>query len=143
MIRNINKLLKSGKSKKPPVQNNNEEPKPEDTLYDSFEQNIEMFRFIYQNCSDVIFRSFFLFGKTRAMIIYIEGLSDIEGIENFVLIPFMQETGNETKPLNELLEKEIPVSKAKKVRMIADCIESISNGNPILLIEGEKWMDSL
>ena len=137
MIRNINKLLKSGKSKKPPVQNNNEEPKPEDTLYDSFEQNIEMFRFIYQNCSDVIFRSFFLFGKTRAMIIYIEGLSDIEGIENFVLIPFMQETGNETKPLNELLEKEIPVSKAKKVRLVADCIESISNGNPILLIEGE------
>ena len=98
MIRNINKLFKSGKSKKPPVQNNNEEPKPEDTLYDGFlEQNTEMFRSIYQNCSDVMFRSFLLFGKTKAMIIYIEGLSDIEGIENFVLIPFMQGTGNETK----------------------------------------------
>ena len=96
-----------------------------------------MFRSIYQNCSDVIFRSFLLFGKKKAMIIYIEGLSDIEGIENFVLIPFMQETGNETKPLNDLLEKEIPVSKVKKVRLVADCIESISNGNPILLIEGE------
>ena len=137
MIRNINKLLKKGKEKKSPVQNNHEDSKPQDVLYDNFNQNIEMFRLIYQNCSDVMFRSFLLFGKKKAMIIYIEGLSDIEGIENFVLIPFMQETGNETKPLNELLEKEIPVSKVKKVRLFADCIESISDGNPILLIEGE------
>ena len=84
-----------------------------------------------------MFRSFLLLGKKKAMIIYIEGISDIEGIENYVLTPLMQETGDEPKPLTELLEKEIPVSKVKKVRMIADCIESVSNGNPILLVEGE------
>ena len=106
-----------------------------------FSQNIETFRSIYHNCSDVMFRSFLLFGKTRAMIIYIEGLSDIEGIEEFVLIPLMQETGNETKPLNEFLEHKMPVSKVKRVKLVADCIESISNGNPILLYEGENgWI---
>jgi hypothetical protein len=50
LIRNINKLLKSGKSKKPPEKSNNEELKPQDVLYESFEQNTEMFRFIYQKC---------------------------------------------------------------------------------------------
>lgn len=50
LIRNINKLLKSGKSKKPPEKSNNEESKPQDVLYESFEQNTEMFRFIYQKC---------------------------------------------------------------------------------------------
>ena len=104
MIRNVNKLLKKVKEKKPPVQNNYENSKPQDVLYDNFNQNVETFRSIYQNCSDVMFRSFLLFGKTKAMIIYIEGLSDIEGIENYVLTPFMQETSNESPSLNEFLE---------------------------------------
>ena len=138
MIRNINKLLKKAKEKKPPVQNNYEDSKPQDLLYDNFNQNVETFRSIYQNCSDVMFRSFLLFGKTRAMIIYIEGLSDIEGIENYVLTPFMQETANESQSLNEFFETKMPVSKVKKVKLVADCVESISGGNPILLCEGEQ-----
>ena len=97
-----------------------------------------MFRSIYQNCSDVMFRSFLLFGKTRAMIIYIEGLSDIEGIENYVLTPFMQETANASPSLNEFFETKMPVSKVEKVKLVADCVESISGGNPILLCEGEQ-----
>ena len=95
MIRNVSKLLRKMKEKMQPIQNNQEVSKPQDVLYNQFNQNIEMFRSIYQNCSDVMFRSFLLFGKTKAMIIYIEGLSDIEGIENFVLTPFMQEAPNE------------------------------------------------
>ncbi|WP_338473148.1 spore germination protein [Niallia sp. XMNu-256] len=120
-----------------------EDSKPQDALQDGFDQNVETFRGIYQKCSDVNFRSFYLFGKRQAMIIYIEGISDTEGIENYVLIPFMQETEKENQPLNELLEKRMPVSKVKKIRLIADCIESISNGNPLLLIEGEKEAYSL
>ena len=77
-----------------------------------------MFRSIYQNCSDVMFRSFLLFGKTRAMLIYIEGLSDIEGIENYVLTPLMQESANESQSLNEFFENKMPVSKVKKVKLV-------------------------
>jgi len=138
LIRNINKLLKKAKEKKPPVQNNYEDSKPQDLLYDNFNQNVAMFRSIYRNCSDVMFRSFLLFGKTRAMIIYIEGLSDIEGIENYVLTPFMQETANASPSLNEFFETKMPVSKVKKIELFADCVESISSGNPLLLCEGEQ-----
>jgi len=33
---------------------------------------------------------------------------------------------------------KVPVSNVKRVNMLADCIESISSGNPILLYEGEN-----
>ena len=143
LIRNVSKLLRKTKKKRHPIQNNQEVSKPQDVLYNHFNQNVEMFRSIYQNCSDVTFRSFLLFGQKKAMIIYIEGLSDIEGIENFVLTPFMQEAPNESPLLHEFLENKIPVSKVKKVNLVADCIESISNGNPILLFEGQPHGYSL
>ncbi|MCQ6278423.1 spore germination protein [Bacillus sp. EB600] len=134
MIRNVNKLL--SKSKKQPEQKN--VPKPQGALYENFDQNVEAFRSIYSKCSDVVFRSFVLFGKKRAMIIYIEGLSDIKGIDEYVLSPLMQETVFDIEALNEFPENKVPVSNVKRVNMLADCIESISSGNPILLYEGEN-----
>ncbi|MFJ5622680.1 spore germination protein [Peribacillus loiseleuriae] len=138
MIRNVSKLVGKTKEKESHLQKNHEDSKPQDTLHKNFNQNVEIIRSVYDNCSDVVFRPFLLFGKTRAIIIYIEGLSDIEGIEEFVLSPLMQEPTNEVQSLNEFLEQKMPVSKVKKVNMFADCIESISTGNPILLYEGEN-----
>ncbi|MFE4243322.1 spore germination protein [Peribacillus butanolivorans] len=138
LIRNVSKLLRKTKEKKPHIQNNYQDSKPEDPLNGEFSQNVETLRLIYDNCSDVMFRSFLLFGKTRAMLIYIEGLSDIEGIEEYVLSPLMKESANVPQPLNDFLVHKMPVSKVKRVKMIADCIESISIGNPLLLYEGES-----
>ncbi|KAB7706306.1 spore germination protein [Bacillus aerolatus] len=128
----MSKLLRKTKKKK----QNQQESKPQDALHQSFNENVEIFRSIYENCSDVVFRPFSIFGKTRAMIIYIDGLSDVEGLDENVLSPLMQETANESQPFNELLENKLPVSNVKKVNLLADCIESISTGNPILLYEG-------
>ncbi len=141
MIRNVQKLLKKKQKKQPVVQT--QKPKSQETLYKNFNQNVELFRSIYNHCSDVIFRSFLLFGKIKAMIIYIEGLSDTEGLDKEVLAPLMKEENNSQQSIKELLDKEISVSKGKKIDLIADCIESISNGDPILLIEGESTAYSL
>ena len=140
LIRNVDKLLRKPKEKKKPqsLQKMIQDSKPKDPLHEKFSQNIETLRSIYDNCSDVVFRSFLLFGKTRAMLIYIDGLSDIEGIEEFVLAPLMQESVDEQQSINEFLEHKMPVSKINRVKMLADCIESISLGNPILFYEGES-----
>ena len=42
----------------------------------------------------------------------------------------MKEPTNEDQTFNEFLEHKMPVSKVKRVHMIADCIESISSRNP-------------
>jgi len=113
LIRNINKLLKKASVKRPPVSNNQgASTKFQDMLNEDFEQNVNIFRSIYLNCSDVLFRSFLLFGQKKAVIIYIQGLSDIEGLENFVLTPLMQEKPKES-PF-EILENKLPVSQVEK-----------------------------
>lgn len=140
LIRNVDKLLRKTKGKKndQALENKIQDSKPKDPLYKSFSQNIEALRSIYHNCSDVTFRPFLLFGKTRAIIIYNEGLSDIEGIEKYVLSPLMQESENEFPSINEFLEAKMPVSKVERVKIFADCIESISLGKPVLFYEGES-----
>ncbi|PEJ48479.1 hypothetical protein CN692_23775 [Bacillus sp. AFS002410] len=133
MIRNKHKLLRTFKSRK-----NEEINVRQDPLYDNYGQNIEAFELIFDNCSDVIFRSFLLFGNTRATIIYIEGLTDKEGIENFVLVPLMEKVSTTKQSINDVIEDKIPVSKVNKVISFQQCIDSISSGNPILLSEGVK-----
>nr|WP_246197161.1 spore germination protein [Cytobacillus depressus] len=109
-----------------------------DSHLKNFSDNEIILRTIYENCSDVVFRSFLLFGKKKALIIFIEGLSDNDGIEKYILSPLMQETDHSSQVFHELLEQKIPVSKVKRIHLLKDCIESISSGNPLLLYEGEN-----
>ncbi|MES1047524.1 spore germination protein [Heyndrickxia oleronia] len=136
LIRNVSKLLKKTMNKDHHDQKKQSDSKPQDYLSADFQQNVQALQSIYEHSSDVIFRSFFLFGKIRAMIIYIEGLSNTDGIDEYVLLPLMKEENLE-KISMELLEYRLPIAKVKRAELLADCIESISNGNPILLYEGE------
>lgn len=140
MIRNVNKLLKKKKKNSnallpDPYQHS----KPQDPLSKDFEQNVATFRSIYQDSSDVIFRPIQLFGKKKAVIIYIQGLTDVPGLEEHVLLPLMQQTEPPpSEQLSPFLKNRLPVSDLKKLDLIADCVESVSMGNPILLYEGES-----
>jgi len=140
LIRNINKLLRKPKQKNNDIQAEQEQQDvtPVDFLSKHFDHNVEALRLVYDRCSDVVFRPFLLFGKTRATIIYIEGITNVEGMEEFVLSPLIKETASETPSLNEFLENKLPISKVKRMYTIAECIESISSGNPILLYERES-----
>ncbi|MCJ8008319.1 spore germination protein [Lederbergia wuyishanensis] len=107
------------------------------------DENIEKFRAIYENCYDVVFRSVLLFENKLAMIIYIEGLSDVEGIEEYVITPLKKNQTIKKEPFDELLYNQLAVGKIQKIHLLADCIESISSGCPILLIDGENYALSL
>lgn len=143
MIRNIRKLLGS-KRKRGSAQNKAKESNPQETLTNDFNQNVQWFRSVYTNCSDVVFHEFRPFGTYKAMLIYIEGLANTEQLDKDVLSPLSQNNTNGQKQSKiEFVESQITASKAKKVRLLADCIESISIGNSLLLLEGEKEALSL
>jgi len=133
----VNKLFKSSKKEK------QQPPKPQNVLQNNIDANIEKFRSIYDNCADVVFRSFLIFEKKLAMIIYIEGLSNDERIEESILTPLIKNQDHEQQPFDEFLYNKITVSKINKVHLFADCIESISIGNPIILIDGQNYALSL
>ncbi|WP_223192349.1 spore germination protein [Paenibacillus sedimenti] len=101
----------------------------------SIDENSQMLRSIYSNCPDVVFRSFTIGGKKKAMLLYIEGLSNIESIDQNVLAPLMQENVQEPENIDRIIEQKIHVSSTKEVKTFEDCIEQISAGNPVLLID--------
>lgn len=100
-------------------------------------QNYQVICSIYEDCSDVVFRPFMIGGKMEAYLVYIEGLSNIEEIDANVLAPLMQEDRSQPKTWNEWFKKKLSVAKVKEIKTFADCIQQISMGNPVLLIEQE------
>jgi spore germination protein KA len=108
-----------------------------DDLSKTLSENINALQSIYSNCPDVIFRSFSIGNTLKAVLVYIEGLSNIEEIDKNVLSPLMTV---ETEMLLDfsVLEEKLPVSKIKQVTKIQDVIEQISFGNPVLLLDQQS-----
>nr|WP_315899175.1 spore germination protein [Paenibacillus cremeus] len=92
---------------------------------------------IYANCSDVVFRSFIIGKNTKAILVYIDGLSDSEGIEEHVFTPLLRDELEESADFLKAVEQRLTVTQVKPFSTIAKCIECLSNGLPILLMDNE------
>ncbi len=104
-------------------------------LSNKLSDNEKKFRSIYKNCSDVIFRSFYIGEQVKALLIYIEGLSNIEEIDDSVLTPLINASVGEDYLIDTLIHKEISTSSVKEVNTFADSIKEISAGNPVILVD--------
>ncbi|GHH99426.1 spore germination protein [Neobacillus kokaensis] len=133
--------LKSNKAKKTLAAEN--AIQVEGSLYESLDENLNKLQSIYDECSDVIFRHFFISGKEKALLIYIEGMTNIEEIDNNVLSPLMQESEVLINDVKTMMEKKVPVSNIKEMKTFFDCVQEISVGNPVIIINGEKTGFSL
>ncbi|HZH61587.1 MAG TPA: spore germination protein [Metabacillus sp.] len=135
------KLLKSKTAKKTPIVE--QFTQEQDPLSDNLTDNENKFRTIYKDCSDVIFRTFFIGGKEKAILIYFDGLSNIEEIDDNVLSPLMQNTEEQFYDVNSLIEKRISVSNVKEIKTFSECIQEISLGNPVIMVDKRKTGFSL
>lgn len=121
----------------------NQNQQQQDFLSTDLNKNLQKLQNIYQNCMDVVFRPFQIGGKTKAALIYIDGLADIEEIDAGVLTPLMKENNAKENTdqfihVNHILEQKLTVSKVKRVQTITEYIEQISGGNPVLLIDQQS-----
>ncbi|UOF89272.1 spore germination protein [Fodinisporobacter ferrooxydans] len=107
------------------------------------EENINLFQNIYTDCSDVIFRSFLIGNRIEAVLIYIDGLANLEDLETNLLAPLMQNIQEQTDIVDHLKKNKIAVAYVQEFETIDKGIESILRGNPLLLLEGEKRALSL
>jgi hypothetical protein len=51
--------------------------------------NLERLRSVFTGCSDIVFREFLLFGRTEALLVYVDGLLDTVELEQQVLRPLL------------------------------------------------------
>lgn len=108
----------------------------QDFLSSDLDKNLQIFQFLYKDSFDVAFRTFFIGGKTKAALVYIDGLSNMEEINDNVLAPLMEAEGVNFN-IYDMLEAKIHLSKMKEVLTVTDCIENLSIGNPVLFVEQE------
>lgn len=115
---------------------NKQQPRSQEKLSDSYIANISVLQDIYKQCSDVIFRPFQISDNTAASIIYINGLTDQDAVGKLVLAPLMQTEWSHEDELGRLIESSLPVSEVRLLRTFGECVEQLSGGNPILIVDG-------
>lgn len=106
-------------------------------LTSDLDVNVQKLRAIYENCPDAIFRPFLIGGETNAMLIYIAGLSNAESLNNNLLFPLMQHDAALSNNISMFIEQKLTISKVQKVDLFDQCIEQLSIGNPLILIDQE------
>jgi spore germination protein KA len=126
------------RSKDNRIEQDQQDEKQQELLSSDLDQNLQLLRSLYTDCSDVVFRSFLIGGQVKAELIYIEGLSNVQEMDINVLSPLMHEAKGERQQLTEWLKETVSVSKIKEVKTLDDCIGQISRGNPVILIDGEN-----
>lgn len=98
-------------------------------------ENVQFFSSVYQESPDVIFRSFFI-GKKDAAIIYIEGLSDTQKLDDQVLETLINKNEFDETDFLRSIKNQLPIANIKKVSTFSACVDAVATGNPILLVDG-------
>ena len=111
-------------------------------LSKKLEENTQLFSSLYQESSDVVFRSLIV-GKKDASIIYIDGLSDTQKLDEQVLATLLDRNEFDETDFLLSVKNRLPISNIKRISTLSACIDSIANGNPVLLFDGFEEAFSL
>lgn len=124
-----------------------EEPELEHLkLTGNFQQNLLLFKEIFHNCSDVVYRDFVakaLLQDTQAALIYLEGLVDTNRLEEEVMKNLMidgatcgQKELESRGKLERVVETLLPVTEVKVASDLAQLVDAVLVGDAVLLLEG-------
>jgi len=124
----------SKKKKQEPPKKPQEKLSQDIPLSNNLEENVHFFQMQYQKSTDFITRSFVV-GKRNASILYIDGLSDTQKLDEYVLNTLIDNTDFDDRDFLLSVKNKLPISNIKKVSTYLDCMDAIINGNPILLFD--------
>jgi hypothetical protein len=99
--------------------------------------NEKELRTIYSNCVDVVFRPFLIGHRIEALLIYIDGLSNIEEMDKNFLSPLMHLEQANISDIQTITKEKLSVSKVIEASTFHDVIQQVSSGNPVILINGQ------
>lgn len=110
-------------------------------LGSSLEQNIKLFKNIFKNDDTVVYRYFEnkWSRKVKCCIVFIDGMVDSKIINESIIKPVVENEfpDDEQSILDNLYYKVIVSNNVKNTADIDEILESVFNGDTLLLIDGE------
>jgi spore germination protein len=116
---------------------------PNQNLSKTIIENEQIFKNMFQNCSDVMFREVTIQGQTKLLLIYVDGMVNTDLITANVLKPLMYDglpQGLGTiDSIAQMFEQELlSVLQTQKLSSFGDIAEHILRGNVAILVDGEN-----
>ncbi|MCZ8515647.1 spore germination protein [Paenibacillus filicis] len=121
-------------SRQRPAAGEQEDTAPLQALSLHLNDNLQQLQTLFKDCSDVRFHSFLIGGSLNALLVYIEGICDIELIDQHVLAPLLMRQDT-AEPSIEDLMNNIPVSNTRTVLTFQGMTNEIMSGHPVLLAD--------
>ncbi|WP_376745652.1 spore germination protein [Paenibacillus sedimenti] len=113
-----------------------------DELTSDIAQNEKIFKEIFQNCSDVVYRKIRVSGQIQWLIIYLESLIDEKYLNDHVLQPLITESNihNDFVPghVEVLDDRMISVGETNMTSNISDIVRRVLNGHAAVLSAGDS-----
>lgn len=106
-------------------------------------ENEKLLRVVFRDCGDIEFRVFYI-GRRKALLIYLEGMTDTTSLEKNIIEKLMtkigtsNENGQQELPatMQDISEKVLNTSAITVLSQASIAIEAIMTGNSLLLIDG-------
>lgn len=125
-----------GKSKKKTPEQLYLAPEASQMISGSLNKNKRILDQAYQDCADVIQRviRFGEKGESGALLVYLEGTANVEEIDEHV-IKSLQKSKKPVRSLEDM-KQALSVTDAQKIKQFADVFKNVSDGKPVLFLDG-------
>ncbi|WP_099156960.1 spore germination protein [Virgibacillus ndiopensis] len=105
-------------------------------------KNEQILKDIFQNCSDIMYRKITIHGQNKLLLIYVDGMVDVDIIISNILKPLMYEglpqgLGSIDSVAQMCEEKHLSALQIKKLSDFGDITDHILKGNLAILADKE------
>uniref|UniRef100_UPI0021B4E226 spore germination protein n=1 Tax=Paenibacillus terrae TaxID=159743 RepID=UPI0021B4E226 len=96
----------------------------------------------FDHCSDIVFRSFRLRDQTLLLLVYFDGMTRLQSVEDNILKPLLfnglPQGIDRIQSMGEMFGREwLPLTDVKKDKSLEDLVHHILQGSLGILVEGE------
>ncbi|WP_425517538.1 spore germination protein [Paenibacillus agaridevorans] len=106
-------------------------------------QNEQVMKELFRNCSDVVYRPIQIHEKKIALLIYIDGIVDTKSLEQTLLMPLilkgMPERSSNLETFDKLIrDQAIATRQTKLASSVIETVQDVLKGQVAIFAEGEN-----
>ncbi|MDI3508762.1 MAG: spore germination protein [Clostridiales bacterium] len=109
----------------------------------SLDKNIKTLQTIFKDCDDVVYRPFKIAGKIKAELIFLDGLTNVGFVDDYIIKPLMLESRmanveirDEDDAFSYAQDRIITTGNMRRTAQLDDVLFDIMTGDVVIFIDG-------